>query len=78
MWKRLEYFGYENIRPNQEQVVRNQLEGNEVLLCSPTGSGKTLTFELASFVFKCLSTDQSAPATVSCFDVISSGDFQNE
>ena len=29
-----------------------------------TGSGKSLTIELASFVFKCLSTDQSAPASM--------------
>ena len=35
--KSLEYFGYENIRPNQEKVVRNYLEGNDVLFCSPTG-----------------------------------------
>ena len=62
--KSLEHFGYKNIRPNQEQVVRNYLEGKDVLFCSPTGSGISLTFELASFVFKCLSTDQSAPASV--------------
>ena len=29
-----------------------------------TGSGKSLTIELVSFVFKCLSTDQSAPASM--------------
>ena len=60
--KRLEYTGYETIRPNQEKVVRNYLEGKDVLFCSPTGSGKILTFELASFFFKC--TDQSAPASM--------------
>ena len=49
--KSLEYFGYENIRPNQEKVVRNYLEGKDVLFCSPTGSGKSLTFELAPFKY---------------------------
>ena len=62
--KGLEFLGYEDIRPNQEKVIRSYLEGKDVLFCSPTGSGKSLTFEMAPFVFKWLNTDQSAPASV--------------
>ena len=60
----LELFGYETIRPNQEKVIKSYLEGNDVLFCSPTGSGKSLTFELAPSLFKRLSSDQPAQATV--------------
>ena len=62
--KGLEFLGYEDIKPNQEKVIRSYLEGKDVLFCSPTGNGKSLTYEMATFVFKCLNTDQSAPASV--------------
>ena len=45
-------------------MIESYFEGKDVLFCSPTGSGKSLTFEVAPFVFKHLNTDQSAPASV--------------
>ena len=52
--KAIEKLNYESIRPNQEAVVNGYLSGKDVLFCSPTGSGKSLTFEIAPFPFKFL------------------------
>ena len=52
--KAIEKLNYESIRPNQEAVVKGYLSGQDVLFCSPTGSGKSLTFEIAPFAFKFL------------------------
>lgn len=50
----IEKLNYENVRPNQEAVIKGYLSGQDVLFCSPTGSGKSLTFEVAPFAFKFL------------------------
>ncbi len=39
-------FGYEAFRPNQENVCRALLAGRDVLLVMPTGSGKSLCYQL--------------------------------
>ena len=39
------------IKENQRQVVEAYLAGPHVLMFSPTGSGKSLTFHIASFVY---------------------------
>ena len=36
------------------------IKGKDVFFCSPTGSGKSLTFELASFVFKYLQESEES------------------
>ncbi|XP_053387237.1 uncharacterized protein LOC128551014 [Mercenaria mercenaria] len=38
--KGLEVLQYEVLRPNQRSVIKAYLEGNDVLYCAPTGSGK--------------------------------------
>ncbi|XP_046572687.1 ATP-dependent DNA helicase RecQ-like [Haliotis rubra] len=40
------------------------LKGNDVLFCSPTGSGKSLTFEIAPFVYKQLHNTNKATVIV--------------
>ena len=40
---------FENIRENQRNVVEAYLSGRDVLMISPTGSGKSLTFHIAPF-----------------------------
>jgi ATP-dependent DNA helicase RecQ len=35
-------FGFSSFRPNQEAVCRAAIEGEDVLLVMPTGSGKSL------------------------------------
>jgi DNA topoisomerase-3 len=39
-------FGFECFRPNQEPVCRALIEGKDVLLVMPTGSGKSLCYQL--------------------------------
>ena len=45
----LNKLSFENIRENQRKVVEAYLSGRDVLMISPTGSGKGLTFHIASF-----------------------------
>ena len=39
-------FGFSSFRPNQEAVCRAAVEGRDVLLVMPTGSGKSLCYQL--------------------------------
>jgi len=43
---------YSQLREGQRKVVEAYLSGRDVVFCSPTGSGKSLCFEIAPFVFK--------------------------
>jgi superfamily II DNA helicase RecQ len=39
-------FGFSSFRANQEEVCRAVVEGRDVLLVMPTGSGKSLCYQL--------------------------------
>ena len=39
-------FGFSSFRPNQEAVCRSAIAGRDVLLVMPTGSGKSLCYQL--------------------------------
>lgn len=41
-----EHFGFRQFRPGQARVVRAALEGRDTLVVMPTGSGKSLCFQL--------------------------------
>ncbi|WP_185994284.1 RecQ family ATP-dependent DNA helicase [Nocardioides campestrisoli] len=41
-----EHFGYASLLPGQDEAVSALLGGRDVLLVSPTGSGKSLTYQL--------------------------------
>ena len=43
-----EHFGFDDFRPGQEEVVRAAVEGRDTLALMPTGSGKSLTYQLAA------------------------------
>ena len=45
-----ELFGFEAFRPGQEDVVRAAVEGRDTLALMPTGSGKSLTYQLAAML----------------------------
>ena len=47
-----ERFGFDGFRPNQEEVCRAVVEGNDVLLVMPTGSGKSLCYQLPGMVLE--------------------------
>ena len=43
-------FGFGDFRPGQERVVRAAVEGRDTLALMPTGSGKSLTYQLAAML----------------------------
>ena len=45
-----EVFGYAAFRPGQEEVIATILEGTSVLAVMPTGSGKSLCFQIPALV----------------------------
>jgi ATP-dependent DNA helicase RecQ len=45
-----ELFGFDAFRPGQEDVVRAALEGRDTIALMPTGSGKSLTYQLAAML----------------------------
>ena len=65
------YLNYEKIRENQKAVVTSYLEGKDVLFCSPTGSGKSFTFEIAPLAFSFLYHHDALPSLTSSVIVIS-------
>ena len=54
----LRKLGFDEIRGNQRQVVEAYLSGRDVLMVSPTGSGKSLTFHIAPVVYDYLTRGQ--------------------
>ena len=45
-----ERFGYEELRPGQEEAIRSLVSGRDTLVVMPTGSGKSAIYQLASLV----------------------------
>ena len=41
-----EYWGYDNFRPMQEEIIRAAIEGKDVLAIMPTGGGKSVCFQV--------------------------------
>lgn len=45
-----EYFGYDEFRPGQREVLERLMSGKDVLAVFPTGAGKSLTYQLAALL----------------------------
>ncbi len=46
----LDHFGFESFRPGQREIVEAVLDGRDVLAVMPTGSGKSLCYQLPACV----------------------------
>ena len=44
------WFGHRELLPGQEEAVSSLLDGHDVLLVAPTGSGKSLTYQVAGIL----------------------------
>jgi ATP-dependent DNA helicase RecQ len=47
-----QYYGFNNFRPGQKEIVEDILSGHDVLGMLPTGTGKTLIYQLAAVLLK--------------------------
>ena len=43
--------GYTAIRPNQHKAVKSFIEGSDVFISLPTGSGKSFCYSVLPFIF---------------------------
>ncbi|MDP9371691.1 MAG: DEAD/DEAH box helicase, partial [Chloroflexota bacterium] len=43
-------FGYERLRPGQEEAIRAILDGHDTLAVLPTGSGKSAIYQIAALL----------------------------
>ncbi len=41
-------FGYDNLRPGQQQVIEAVVDGHDTLAVMPTGSGKSAIYQIAA------------------------------
>lgn len=46
-----EYFGFDEFRDSQKDIVKDVLKGNNILTVMPTGGGKSLCYQLPSLFF---------------------------
>ena len=48
---RLRKAQHKDVREHQRKVIEGHCSGKDVFLSAPTGSGKSLSFEVAPYVF---------------------------
>lgn len=66
----LSKIGFTEIREHQRQVVEAYLSGKDVFVSAPTGSGKSLTFEIAPYVFDYMEHGERESIEAVCIVVV--------
>src|SRR5437868_9741105 len=46
-----EKFGYDQLRPGQDEAIKSVLDGHDTLAIMPTGWGKSMIYQIATLVF---------------------------
>ena len=61
---------YKEVREHQRKAIEGYCSGRDVFLSAPTGSGKSLTFEVALFIFDFLEHGEQEVLSSVCLVVV--------